>query len=242
MKEQARNKIAGFVSSSTHRQKIMAALTGGPRTSSQLSGEADMYRSHVSSTLRELEEEDLVECITPERRKGKLFTLTVEGQKVISEISIPDEFFPGSLAGKVSDLFDELAIPYAKNVELKAGGIKVVPDLIAIDDFKPRLLVFINEAYTATGLTDRLQRTAFQATELKKEMKDLKVILVLGGLNKADMLKSPAGNLIGSDYFDAVLHESDLASIREEKPGLEELVDIGRRSEDWPSFSAREGK
>ena len=40
----------------------------------------------MSFTLKQLQEHDLVECINPEVRKGRLYRLTDKGEKLLDKI------------------------------------------------------------------------------------------------------------------------------------------------------------
>lgn len=240
MKEQVRDGLAGFVSSSTHRQKIVAALTGGPKTASQLSEEAEMYASHVSNTLRGLEKRDLVECTTPDRKKGKLFTLTEKGRNIIAEVQIPEEYFPKALESRVASLFDELSIPYARNVNFDVRGTKITPDFVVVENFEPRLIVETKIAYPSADVSDRLEGLAFRTAELKKKMENLKAMLVLGGMGKEDWMETRIPSLLEGGYFDAVIHEEDLDPVEDRKIDFEKLVDIGTSLENRSSFSKLE--
>ncbi|MBI2559047.1 transcriptional regulator [Candidatus Woesearchaeota archaeon] len=42
--------------------------------------------SNIARALRELEEKELIKCLTPKSRKGKIFTLTKEGKEIIKKM------------------------------------------------------------------------------------------------------------------------------------------------------------
>lgn len=79
------NKV-GYVVASDHRTKVLEALAEKPKTPTQISEETSMYLSHVSSTLSDLKKKNLAKCLTPELEKGKLYTLTEEGENILDEI------------------------------------------------------------------------------------------------------------------------------------------------------------
>ena len=78
-------KQISFVLRAKNRTKIMKALDR-PKLPSQLAKELKIHISHVSRTLSELEEQGLVQCLTPDEKTGKLYTLTDEGRDVLKEI------------------------------------------------------------------------------------------------------------------------------------------------------------
>lgn len=48
--------------------------------------EVDLHLSHVSNTLTDLTEEGIVQCLTEERTKGRVYDLTELGQKIAEQI------------------------------------------------------------------------------------------------------------------------------------------------------------
>ena len=71
-----------FVKASKYRTKIMKTLDGNVKIPSQIAKDSDINRSHISDILSQLKEYDLVECINPEVRKGRLYRLTKKGEIV----------------------------------------------------------------------------------------------------------------------------------------------------------------
>lgn len=62
---------------------MMKALEDKQLTPAEIAKETDIPLSHVSNVLAELSEKDLVICLTPELRKGRIFDLTKEGRNVL---------------------------------------------------------------------------------------------------------------------------------------------------------------
>lgn len=75
--------LIGYIKASKYRYQIMSALNAKHKTPKEITEELNYYISHVSAILRELVEKELVICLTPKRRKGKLFTLSEEGKKIL---------------------------------------------------------------------------------------------------------------------------------------------------------------
>lgn len=50
---------------------------------SQIAKDTGIVQNHISNTLRQLKEHDLVECINPEVRKGRLYRLTDKGDEIV---------------------------------------------------------------------------------------------------------------------------------------------------------------
>ncbi len=77
----------GFVQASNYRTKIVASLAASPKMPSQIARETGLFKTHVSTVLKELVVEKIIECLTPNLRRGKLYGLTAQGKSIASELS-----------------------------------------------------------------------------------------------------------------------------------------------------------
>lgn len=64
----------------------MQALEGKKITPVEMAKETGISLSHVSNTLAELLENDLVVCLTPKLKKGRLYELTTSGKKILKDL------------------------------------------------------------------------------------------------------------------------------------------------------------
>lgn len=71
-----------YVQISKYRTKVMKSLRGNVKIPSQIARDSDIKQNHISSTLKQLKERELVECINPEDRKGRLYRLTDKGEEI----------------------------------------------------------------------------------------------------------------------------------------------------------------
>lgn len=72
----------GYVISSEYRKKVMAEVAGGPKTPSSISKATDIEIPHVSRSLTQLREKELIELLNPNAEKGRLYALTDQGEEV----------------------------------------------------------------------------------------------------------------------------------------------------------------
>ena len=79
-------KEVGYVQVSTYRTKVMKSLDGEVKIPSQIAKDTDIMQNHMSATLKQLKEHELVECINPEVRKGRLYRLTNKGEEIIKKL------------------------------------------------------------------------------------------------------------------------------------------------------------
>lgn len=75
-----------YVKMSTQRTKVIKALDGNVLIPTEIAKESNIITNHVSGTLKQLREHDLVECLNPEVRKGRLYRLTEKGEDVAKNI------------------------------------------------------------------------------------------------------------------------------------------------------------
>lgn len=73
-----------YVKISTYRNKVVNSLKGDVKIPSVIAKDSGIRTNHISKVLGELKEHDLVECINPEARKGRLYRLTEKGE-IVSE-------------------------------------------------------------------------------------------------------------------------------------------------------------
>ena len=80
-------ETVSFVFSSELRLKTLLELSKSKYTPKQLSLFLNKPISHVSRALKELGTKGLVECLTPNRKKARLYSITNLGNQVLDEIN-----------------------------------------------------------------------------------------------------------------------------------------------------------
>lgn len=76
-----------YVERSSYRVKVLKSIGDDVKIPTEIANESGILRNHLSNVLRELKENELVECINPEVRKGRLYRLTDEGCDVLKDIN-----------------------------------------------------------------------------------------------------------------------------------------------------------
>ena len=64
----------------------MKSLDGEVLIPSQIAKDSGIRTNHISKVLSELKAHELVECINPEVRKGRLYRLTDLGKVIVKKI------------------------------------------------------------------------------------------------------------------------------------------------------------
>ena len=75
-----------YVQISKYRTKVVKSLDGETKIPTQIAKDSDIRPNHISKVLSELKAHELVECINPEARKGRLYRLTDKGSEVVKNI------------------------------------------------------------------------------------------------------------------------------------------------------------
>ncbi|MEE0934182.1 MAG: transcriptional regulator [Methanobrevibacter sp.] len=79
-------KEISYVKISTYRTKVMKSLDDEVLIPTQIARNSDIRPNHISKVLSELKAHELVECINPEVRKGRLYRHTDKGEQVVKNL------------------------------------------------------------------------------------------------------------------------------------------------------------
>lgn len=89
--EQSSNPILlteiSYVQISKYREKVMKSLDGDVKIPTAIANDSVIRTNHISKVLYELKAHELVECINPEVRKGRLYRLTDKGEEVTKNLT-----------------------------------------------------------------------------------------------------------------------------------------------------------
>lgn len=75
-----------YVSRSTYRVKVLKSLDKDAKMPTQIAKDSGILPNHISNVLRQLKEKEIVECINPEVRKGRLYRLSDEGLDMLDKL------------------------------------------------------------------------------------------------------------------------------------------------------------
>lgn len=78
--------LISFVSRGKIRKKVLSNLLE-PHTPTELAEIIKAHRSSVSRAILELEEKNLVTCITPDEKMGRFYEVTELGEKIFEKIT-----------------------------------------------------------------------------------------------------------------------------------------------------------
>ena len=75
-----------YVEISRYRAKVMKTLEDDVKMPTQIAKDSGIRTNHISKVLSELKAHELVECINPEVRKGRLYRHTDKGEQVVKNL------------------------------------------------------------------------------------------------------------------------------------------------------------
>lgn len=75
-----------YVQISKYREKVMRSLDDDVKIPTVIAKDSEIRPNHISKVLSELKAHELVECINPEARKGRLYRLTDKGEKIVKNL------------------------------------------------------------------------------------------------------------------------------------------------------------
>ncbi len=64
----------------------MKSLWGDVKIPTAIANDSGIRTNHVSKVLSELQAHELIECINPEARKGRLYRLTDKGERITENL------------------------------------------------------------------------------------------------------------------------------------------------------------
>jgi len=74
--------LKSFIKTS-NRKACLESLSDGPKTPKEISEERDIRIYHVSRSLSELREKELVKCETPDKNKNRIYRITKKGKRYL---------------------------------------------------------------------------------------------------------------------------------------------------------------
>ena len=75
-----------YVNKSSYRSRALKAIGNDVKIPKEIAKDSGILQSHISNVLRDLKENNLVECLNPRMRKGRLYRLSEEGLEILDKI------------------------------------------------------------------------------------------------------------------------------------------------------------
>lgn len=75
-------ELFSFVLRGSNRAIILNCLVSGELTPSQIKKKTNLYLSHISRVIQELQEKELINCINPSSPTVRFYEITKKGKQV----------------------------------------------------------------------------------------------------------------------------------------------------------------
>lgn len=79
-------KTIKYVNRSKYRIRTLRAIGDGVKMPKEIAEDSGILQNHISNVLRELKDKDLVECLNPDVRKGRLYRLSDDGLDILDKL------------------------------------------------------------------------------------------------------------------------------------------------------------
>ena len=84
--EEYEAKLIRYIEKSTYRHRAFKTIGQGIKMPKEIAEESGILQSHISNVLRQLKEKEVVECLNPDVRKGRLYRLSEEGLDLLDKV------------------------------------------------------------------------------------------------------------------------------------------------------------
>ena len=78
--------VVKFINRSSYRVRTLRAIDNNVKIPKEIARDSGILQNHISNVLRELMDKNVVECVNPNRRKGRLYRLTDEGLEILDNL------------------------------------------------------------------------------------------------------------------------------------------------------------
>ena len=75
-----------YVNRSKYRSRTLKAIGEDIKIPKEIAEDSGILQNHISNVLRQLKEKDLVECLNPNARKGRLYRLSENGLDILDKV------------------------------------------------------------------------------------------------------------------------------------------------------------
>lgn len=72
-----------YVKRSQYRFKVVKSLDNDAKMPSQIARDTEIFQNHISNVLRQLREHEIIECVNPEVKQGRMYIITEKGERVL---------------------------------------------------------------------------------------------------------------------------------------------------------------
>lgn len=74
------------VNRSVYRVRVLKTLKDDPKIPKEIAHDCGILQNHISTVLAELRELELIVCINPEVKKGRVYRLSEDGEEILDKL------------------------------------------------------------------------------------------------------------------------------------------------------------
>ena len=78
--------LVRYINRSGYRKRALKAIGTDLKMPKEIADESDILQNHISTVLRDLRERNVIECINPSARKGRLYRITADSIGILDKI------------------------------------------------------------------------------------------------------------------------------------------------------------
>ena len=78
--------VVRYVNKSSYRRRAMKAIGHNVKIPKEIAHDSDILQNHISNVLRDLKDKELVECLNPDMKKGRLYRLSENGLDILDKV------------------------------------------------------------------------------------------------------------------------------------------------------------
>jgi DNA-binding HxlR family transcriptional regulator len=78
--------VMKYINRSSYRVRTIKAIGTDVKIPKEISRDSGILQNHLSNVLRELKEKNVVECLNPNMRKGRLYRLSEDGLDILNKL------------------------------------------------------------------------------------------------------------------------------------------------------------
>ncbi|KXA93118.1 hypothetical protein AKJ64_01405 [candidate division MSBL1 archaeon SCGC-AAA259E17] len=168
----------------------------------------------MSKTFKQLESENLVRCLTPGKRKNRVYDLTDKGVKVLKQMGSGKKLKKSVLEAELINALDESQIPYSRHLTLEGRLFEESPDFVILRKGDPVYALETRIFPPDSVRPYRLRRIAFMARDLKEGTNAVEMVLLLaGGITRDHPKASLIMKIVTDDYLDVAFFQDEIRDL-----------------------------
>lgn len=75
-----------YINKSSYRLKVLKSIGEDVKMPKEIAEDSGILPNHISNVLRQLKDKEVVECINPNVKKGRIYRLSDEGLDILKKL------------------------------------------------------------------------------------------------------------------------------------------------------------